>query len=67
MQTTLSEQIKAIQVARGILEKLKTKPLLSTNIGKFEKDLIDEIDKGLNDAGSTIAALKMQQESTKQN
>lgn len=59
MQTTLSQQIKAIQVARGILEKLSVNPMLSINVGNFEKGLIAEVDKALNDAGATLASLNM--------
>ncbi len=48
MNTTLSEQIQAIQRARRIIER-------------WQKGLENypELDNGLNDAGSTIAALNL--------
>lgn len=57
MQTTLSNQIKAIQVAKGILDKLKDDSTLSFKIGDFETALIKELDVALNDAGATISIL----------
>ncbi len=50
MQTSLSQQISAIQQARTIVA--------ASNHPKLPPDIKELIDKGLNDAASTIAALK---------
>lgn len=52
MNTTLPEQIEAIQAARTLLSALKKRnPELVKSI--------DDFDSALNDAGSTIASLQL--------
>jgi hypothetical protein len=50
MNTTLSHQITSVQYARTLVEK---------QISKSDPDELSRISAGLNDAGATLAALKM--------
>lgn len=65
METSISQQINAIKLARGIMEKLSKEPILSMNIGNFENAVISSADAGLNDALATLAAIKMMVQSLK--
>lgn len=54
MQTTFQEQIQAIQKTRTIIQENKESLFLAGHD-------VSLIDKGLNDAGSTIAAINFEQ------
>lgn len=56
MQTSFTDQIKAIQSARRLIGKI----LKEDGIINLREFNLIEIDKGLNDAGSTIAAINLE-------